>query len=95
MSGWRRASKNRTPADILVMRLKELAPGATNITQFGCSQELNDRLRKELIKWAKKHTLYHGNRLETAVGMTLLDTAPVTIKGIKGNGIYLRGDADE
>jgi hypothetical protein len=89
-SSWRRVSKNRSPADILILRLKELVPEAQSISEFGCSKELNLMLKKELKKWAKKYTYLDGRRLESAVAFTMLDTSPSDIEGIKGKAIFWR-----
>lgn len=81
--------RGKDPINKLHEKLLELAPKAKSITQFGMSKEALSYFEMQLILLAKKEKLNaHGTKM--AVGMAMLQHAPVEIEGVTGFQIYYR-----
>lgn len=83
-------NSKRSPADSLIKRIKKLLPDVQSISEVGCSPKTNEFLRKELVKYAKRHTYYRGRSLDTAIGFTMLDYSPCDIPGAEDFVLYYR-----
>lgn len=79
-----------SPADSLHKRIRKLLPEVQSITEVGCSRRTNEYFRKELIKYARKHTFYTGKRLESAVAFNMLQCSPCDVDNAEDFVLYVR-----
>lgn len=78
------------PISKLHKKLLKLVPEATEVNQFGLSEEALEYFRQQLVALAKKQK-YNKKATDMAVGMAMLQFAPCTIEGISGFQVYFRG----
>ena len=74
-----RFNSKKSPADSLHARIRKLLPEIQSISQVACSPRTNEYLRRKLVEYGKKHSIYRGRKLETAVAFTMLDMSPLII----------------
>jgi hypothetical protein len=85
-----RFNSNRSPADSLHARVRKLCPEVQSVSDIAVSPRTNEYLRRELTKYARKHTFYRGRRLESAVAFTMLNTSPCDLEGAEDFVLYVK-----
>lgn len=82
--------RGKDPVHKLHTKLKSLAPGGENISEYGMSAEALEYFKQQLVAIAKKQG-FTKNAMDNAVGMALLQYAPAEIEGVTGFQVYYRG----
>lgn len=74
-------SEDRSPIDRLHSKIRELSD-VQSIIDIGYSTETNEYLEKQLEKFANRKYPYLSKRhVDFSVGIAMLDSSPVTLKG--------------
>ena len=82
--------RGKDPVHKFHTKLKSLAPGGEGIEEYGMSAEALEYFKQQLIAIAKKRG-FTKNAMDNAVGMAMLQYAPVEIEGVTGFQVYYRG----
>lgn len=81
--------RGNDPISKLHKKLLEIVPTATEVAQFGMSEEALEYFEQQLVKLAEKQN-FTAKATKQAVGMAMLQFAPCTIEGITGFQVYYR-----
>ena len=81
--------RGKDPISKLHQKLLKIVPAATEVAQFGMSEEALEYFEQQLVELAKKQG-FNAKATKQAVGMAMLQFAPCTIEGIAGFQVYYK-----
>jgi len=95
-AGWRLVGKvtrndmrGKDPITKLHQKLLKIVPRATEVAQFGMSEEALQYFEQQLVDLAKKKG-FNAKATKQAVGIAMLQFAPTALEGISGFQVYYK-----